>query len=71
MLALAKAKALSPDQFAVLGKSEVAYVKRIPGNGTASYALYAADGSFLWQFGDRELAFAALRQHELEPVSVH
>jgi hypothetical protein len=35
------------------------------------YALYADDGSRIALMSDREIAFAAARQHELTPFSVH
>ena len=35
------------------------------------YALYADDGSRIALMSDREIAFAAARQHELTPHSVH
>ena len=35
------------------------------------YALHSADGARIALMGDRELAFAAARQHEMTPVSVH
>ncbi|MFQ5563342.1 MAG: DUF1150 family protein [Parvularculaceae bacterium] len=35
------------------------------------YAVHAADGERIALVGDRELAFAAARQHEMDPVSVH
>ena len=35
------------------------------------YALHAADGSRIALMSDREIAFAAAKQHEMTPVSVH
>lgn len=35
------------------------------------YSVHDEDGERLALVGDRELAFAAARQHELTPVSVH
>lgn len=35
------------------------------------YSVHAADGERLALVGDRALAFAAARQHEMNPVSVH
>ena len=35
------------------------------------YAVHAADGERLALVGDRDSAFIAARQHEMEPVSVH
>ncbi len=49
----------------------VAYIKAVVLNGERVYAIHAADGSPLAIVTNRELAFAAVRQNELEPVSVH
>lgn len=35
------------------------------------YALHADDGSRIALMSDREIAFAAARQHEMTPYSVH
>ena len=38
---------------------------------TILYALHSADGSCIALMGNKELAFAAARQNEMMPVSVH
>lgn len=38
---------------------------------TVLYALHSADGERIALMGNRELAFAAARQHEMTPVNVH
>ena len=35
------------------------------------YALHAADGARIALMSDRDIAFAAARQHEMMPVSLH
>ena len=35
------------------------------------YSVHSGDGERIALVGDRELAFAAARQHEMNPVSVH
>ena len=35
------------------------------------YALHAADGSRIALMSDRKIAFAAAKQHEMVPVSLH
>jgi hypothetical protein len=58
--------------FADLGKSSMAYVKpQICGPETVTYAIHAADGTFLWECADRAVACATLRAHDIEPLSVH
>jgi len=42
----------------------------IAGDATL-YSVHAADGERIALVGDRDLAFAAARQHEMNPVSVH
>lgn len=42
----------------------------IPGD-TTLYSVHAGDGQRIALVGDRALAFAAARQHEMNPVSVH
>jgi len=38
---------------------------------TTLYSVHTADGERIALVGDRALAFAAARQHEMNPVSVH
>jgi len=58
---------------ALWGAEDVAYVKQVPGEGGdgTAWAIHAADGTQMGLAGNRELAFAAVRQHDLEPLSVH
>lgn len=70
MLALSKSRHLSPEEFFALGCPGTAYVKSIDAEGVTAYAVHAADGSYITLFADRELAFAELRRHDLEPVSL-
>jgi hypothetical protein len=63
---------LSDEQFAVLGLNRIAYVKPVPGeNGAIVYEVHAAEGSKIAEISDRAVAFAAVRQYDMEPVSVH
>ena len=64
-------KPLSPADMAAVGLSHMAYVKRVVINDVVSFAIHAADGTEIGAARDLETAFAAVRQHELEPVSVH
>jgi hypothetical protein len=66
-----KLRLISPKEFALLGVEDMAYVKRVTVNGAAAYAIHAADGTEMAVLADRDLAFATLRQHNLEPLSVH
>lgn len=62
---------MSAADFARWGVQDVAYIKRVVVNDEAGWAIFAADGSHMGVAPERELAFAAVRQHDLEPFSVH
>jgi len=62
---------LPVEAFAALGGPNLAYIKAAEFDGKPCYAIHAADGRLLGAAPSRELAFAAARQHDLEPVSVH
>ena len=57
--------------FLALGSKHVAYIKSVTVDGSTAYAIHAADGQELAVFGEREVAFIAARQNDLEPLSVH
>ena len=57
--------------FASLGVHDVAFVKPVEVHGKTAYSIHAADGTEMGVVENREIAFAAVRQHDLEPVSVH
>ncbi|MSP50176.1 MAG: DUF1150 family protein [Alphaproteobacteria bacterium] len=54
-----------------LGMNFVAYVRPILIEDELRFAICAADGTQMGHAPNRETAFAAIRQHELEPLSVH
>ncbi len=62
---------LTDEQLVRLGVSQIAYVKPIIYNGARAFAIHAADGTPMAVAGDRDLAFAAVVQHELLPTLVH
>ena len=62
---------LSAEDFAAFGVDHVAYVKPVLVNGVTAFAVHAADGTPLTVLPDREVASAAVRQNDLEPMSVH
>lgn len=64
-------KNLSPSDLLVFGLNDIAYLKPAEVNGQAVFAIHAADGSQLAFVANREVGFAAMQQHELEPVSLH
>lgn len=62
---------LSSEQLARLGVSQIAYVKPVMMNGTLAYAIHAADGTPMAVAGDRDVAIAAVHQHEMLATLVH
>ena len=62
---------LSASELGMLGMADVAYIKPVVVDGSEVFAVHAADGTEMAVIGDRDLAFAVVRQHELEPLSVH
>jgi hypothetical protein len=67
-----KLRQITPKEFAVFGMQDIAYIKRVAGSdGVVGFAVHAADGTQVALLPDREVAFATVRQHELEPMSVH
>ena len=62
---------LTQDQLMALGMADVAYVKRVVVDGEIAFAIHAADGSPMALAADRDLAMAAIVQHEMSPALVH
>ena len=62
---------ITQDQLQQLGVSQLAYVKKVMLNGTAMFAIHAADGSPMAVAEDRNLALAAIVEHEMIPTLVH
>ena len=64
-------RGMSVHDLALWGMQEIAYVKLVEADEGMTWAIHGADGSTIGVAGERELAFAAVRQHDLEPLSVH
>ncbi|MHA1114261.1 MAG: DUF1150 family protein [Alphaproteobacteria bacterium] len=62
---------ISSEQFAAFGVEAVAYVRPVVESGERAFAVCAANGAEMGVFPKHEIAFAAIRQHDLEPLSVH
>ncbi len=62
---------ISTRDLALLGMQDVAFIKRVAVNDEIGFSIHAADGTQMALMTDREIAFAAVRQHGMEPVSVH
>ena len=62
---------LSEQQLAALGVSHIAYVKPVVVNGIQGFAIHAADGTPMAVAGNKDVAVAAVVQHQMLAVSVH
>ena len=62
---------MSLTDFAQWGMPDVAYVRLISAEEGPGWSIHAADGTHMGMAPSRDIAFAAIRQHELEPLSVH
>ena len=56
---------------AMFGVQHIAYVKPVTVDGVDGFAVCAADGTQMALIPDRDVAFAVVRQNEMEPLSVH
>ena len=77
--------AIAPEELALLGNGALGYIREIEPDNAAKllgpqinvpgdirlYCLYGADGTPMSISASFEAAFAAARQHELTPVTVH
>lgn len=64
-------RSISTEALANLGAPDLAYVRPIDTPVGPAFGIFAANGVQVGVVPDREVAFAAARQHELTPVSVH
>jgi hypothetical protein len=64
-------RALSGQDLCAFGMDDYAYIKPVLVDGHKVFAIHAADGTPLTTASDRDVAFATVRQHEMEPTSVH
>ncbi|GAB4168863.1 MAG: hypothetical protein OHK0024_04290 [Thalassobaculales bacterium] len=64
-------RVMSRQDFAALGLNGVAYVKPVQVQGVTAYAIHTANGEQALVVASRELAFATIRQNDLEPLSAH
>ncbi|MEQ8355686.1 MAG: DUF1150 family protein [Kiloniellaceae bacterium] len=62
---------LSPQDFLALGVNDVAYVKKVIRDDREVFVIHSADGAEITIMADHDVAFAAVRQNGMEPLSVH
>jgi hypothetical protein len=64
-------RTLSARDLGSFGIDDIAYVKSVVVDGQRLHAIHAADGTPLTVVAERDLAFATVRQHDMNPSSVH
>lgn len=62
---------MSSRELALFGMQDLAYIKAVSVNGVTAFAVHAADGTQVAVLPDRDVALVTVRQHDLEPLSVH
>ena len=71
MKELERIRHMSSRELALFGMQDLAYIKAVIVNGVTAFAVHAADGTQVTVLPDRNIALATVRQHDLEPLSVH
>lgn len=71
MTQIERLRQISLSDLAALGLQGVGYIRPVAIDDSTAYAVFAADGTQIGVLPTREAALAAMRQHRLEPVSVH
>ena len=66
-----KLRHITSQDLATMGVQQIAYIRPTLINGVAAFSIHAADGTQIGIAPNRDVAFAAVVQHELEPVSLH
>ena len=64
-------KTVSSHDLGTFGLETLAYIKTVTVDGQKFHSVHAADGTPLTVIEQRDIAFATVRQHDLEPNSVH
>jgi hypothetical protein len=62
---------ISPEQLALLGLEEIAFVKPVMTEQGPAFAIHAADGTPMAIATNASLAVAAIIQHDMKPTLVH
>lgn len=62
---------ISTRELAALGMSKLAYIKPVTVDGEEAFAIHAADGTPMALTDDRDVALAAILQHEMVPALIH
>ena len=62
---------ITPKDLLALGVDDVAYIRPVIREDQQLYAVFAADGREIVALPSRNLAEALIRQHDLDPVTLH
>jgi len=62
---------LSQQDFLLLGINDLAYVKKALQDEREVFEIHSADGGTITAMASHDIAFAAVRQNGMEPLSVH
>ncbi|MGH6968550.1 MAG: DUF1150 family protein [Stellaceae bacterium] len=68
---LTRLKNVSPKEFALWGIHDIAYIRSVTVDRQATFQIHAADGTPVAVMKTLAVAEAAVRQNDLEPLSVH
>lgn len=71
MLDTIKLKTITAQDLAVLGIGQVAYLRPVEIQGEVVFAIMAADGQQIGLAPNHDSAVGAIRQHDLELVTIH
>ena len=71
MIMTSKDHSMTREDLALFGIEDTAYIRPVMVNGRKVHVIHAADGTLLTAVMDRDLAFITIRQHEMNPQSVH
>ncbi len=71
MNATGQIRQITPQDLAALGVHDIAYVKPKTVDGQLIFAVHAADGAELAVLPSHETAVAAIKQNDMEPLSLH
>ncbi|MEX0921567.1 MAG: DUF1150 family protein [Rhodovibrionaceae bacterium] len=62
---------MSSQDFLAFGIQDIAYVKALDGEQRGTFGIFAADGTRMAVMANEDVAFAAVRQHDLQPQRLH
>jgi hypothetical protein len=64
-------RSLTPEALLELGGPNLVYIRAVPTPSGTAWGIFAQNGQPMGVVDGRDTAFAAARQHDLEPVDVH